>query len=258
MKRNRSSLAVGVLVSLLGASACGGPAEGGPPRLRVEVIGSSPHDPRAFTQGLEVVDGVRYESTGMWGVSTARTADQATGAETARVELPKEMFGEGMTRAGETVWQITWKDGVAIARDPVTLAETRRAKYEGEGWGLCAQADRLIMSDGTATLTFRDPVTFAETGSVILSGYDSPKPNELDCAPDGTVYANNYPTDEILRIDPATGRVLAVIEAGGLLSPSERAGTDVLNGIAHLPGTDRFLLTGKYWPRLFEVRFVPK
>ncbi|MFD6391024.1 glutaminyl-peptide cyclotransferase [Nocardia sp. NPDC060259] len=258
MKCNRSSLAVAVLVSLLGATACGGSEEPGPPRWRVEVIGSSPHDPQAFTQGLEVVDGVRYESTGMWGVSSARAADQATGAETARVDLPDPMFGEGMTRSGGIVWQLTWKDEVAIARDPVTLAETGRTRYEGEGWGLCAQPRRLVMSDGTPTLTFRDPVTFAETGSVTLTGYRDPQPNELDCAPDGTVYANNYPSDEILRIDPDTGRVLAVIEAGGLLSRGERAGTDVLNGIAHLPGTDRFLLTGKYWPRLFEVRFVPK
>ncbi|MFD5176385.1 glutaminyl-peptide cyclotransferase [Nocardia sp. NPDC058379] len=258
MKCNRSSLAVAALVSLLGVGACGGREEPGPPRWRVEVIGSSPHDPRAFTQGLEVVDGVRYESTGMWGVSSARAADQATGVETARVDLPGNLFGEGMTKAGGIVWQITWQDHLAIARDPVTLAETGRAEYEGEGWGVCAQPQRLVMSDGTPTLTFRDPVTFAKTGSVTLSGYPSPQPNELDCAPDGTVYANNYPSDEILRIDPETGRVLAVIEAGGLLTAGERAGTDVLNGIAHLPGTDRFLLTGKYWPRMFEVRFVPK
>ncbi|MFD6220548.1 glutaminyl-peptide cyclotransferase [Nocardia asteroides] len=258
MKRNRSSLAVAALVSLLGVAACGTSGTADPPRWRVEVIGSSPHDPQAFTQGLEVVDGVRYESTGMWGVSTARTADQATGAETARAELPAEMFGEGMTKAGDIVWQLTWQDHVAFARDSRTLAEVRRAEYAGEGWGLCAQPQRLVMSDGTPTLTFRDPVTFAETGSVTVTGYPDAKPNELDCAPDGTVYANNYPSDEILRIDPATGEVLAVIEAGGLLTPAEQAGANVLNGIAHLPGTDRFLLTGKYWPLLFEVRFVPK
>ncbi|MFD3592068.1 glutaminyl-peptide cyclotransferase [Nocardia sp. NPDC058640] len=256
MKCNRSSLAVAVLVGVLGAGACSGPEDAGPPRLRVEVIGSSPHDPRAFTQGLEVVDGVRYESTGMWGVSTARAFDQRTGAETARVALPGRLFGEGMTRAGSIVWQLTWQDGFAIARDPITLAETGRADYAGEGWGLCAQPHRLVMSDGTGTLTFRDPVTFAQIGSVELSGFKGAKPNELDCAEDGTVYANNFPTDEILHIDPQTGAVLAVIDASGLLTPDERKGTDVLNGIAHLPGTDRFLLTGKYWPRMFEVRFV--
>ncbi|WP_278264666.1 glutaminyl-peptide cyclotransferase [Nocardia sp. AG03] len=258
MKRNRSSLAVVVLVSLLGVGACGGPDDAGPQRLRVEVIGSSPHDPRAFTQGLEVVDGVRYESTGMWGVSSARAAEQASGVETARVEVPDPLFAEGMTKAGDIVWQLTWKDGVAFARDPVTLAEIRRVSYQGEGWGLCAQPDRLVMSDGTPKITFRDPVTFAETGSVTLTGYRDPKPNELDCAADGTVYANNYPTDEILRIDPDSGRVTGVIEAGGLLTADERQRTDVLNGIAQVPGTDRFLLTGKYWPHLFEVRFVPK
>lgn len=251
-------MAITVLVSLLGVGACGAPEQSAVPRLRVEVIGSSPHDRQAFTQGLEVVDGIRYESTGMWGVSTARATDQASGTERARVDLPEPMFAEGMTRAGDIVWQLTWKAGVAFARDPITLAETGRAAYEGEGWGLCAQPHRLVMSDGTGTLTFRDPVTFAQTGSVRLSGYRDPRPNELECTPDGTVYANNFPTDEILRIDPDAGLVTGVIEAGGLLSPAERAGTDVLNGIAHLPGTDRFLLTGKYWPRLFEVRFVPK
>ncbi|MFC4377237.1 glutaminyl-peptide cyclotransferase [Nocardia halotolerans] len=258
MKCNRSSLAVTVLVSLLGASGCGAAEQAGLPRWRVEVLASSPHDPGAFTQGLEVVDGIRYEGTGMWGVSTARAIEHDTGTELARVDLPEHMFGEGLTKAGDIVWQLTWKEGVAFARDPRTLAETGRVRYEGEGWGLCAQPDRLVMSDGTGTLTFRDPVTFAETGSVTLTGYDDPRPNELDCAADGTVYANHFPSDEILRIDPDSGRITAVIEAGGLLSPAERPGTDVLNGIAQLPDTDRFLLTGKYWPRLFEVRFVRK
>ncbi|MFC9968815.1 glutaminyl-peptide cyclotransferase [Nocardia ignorata] len=258
MKCNRSSLAVAVLVSVLGVSSCGGQDESGPPRWRVEVIGSSPHDPSAFTQGLEVVDGLRYEGTGMWGVSNVRVSDQVSGVERARVDLPGRMFGEGLTRAGDIVWQLTWRDGVAFARDPHTLAETGRATYEGEGWGLCAQPGRLVMSDGTPKLTFRDPLTFAVTGSVTLHGLDDPKPNELDCAPDGTVYANSFPTDDILRIDPETGHITAIIDASGLLTPAERQGTDVLNGIAHLPGTDRFLLTGKYWPRLFEVRFVPR
>ncbi len=245
-----------VLFCLLTVGGCGG-ADDDPERLRIEVVGTRPHDPRAFTQGLEVHDGVLYESTGLSGASWVRASDLDTGAELARAGVPDDVFGEGITRAGATLWQLTWKDHIAYARDPDSLALRGQADYDGEGWGLCTRDGRLVMSDGTGTLTFRDPVSFAVTGSVTLGGYRGAHLNELDCAADGTVYANDYPTDQILRIDPESGRVLAVIDARGLLTPAERARTDVLNGIAHLPGTDRFLITGKYWPTIFEVRFVP-
>ncbi|WP_109525279.1 MULTISPECIES: glutaminyl-peptide cyclotransferase [Nocardia] len=256
MERNRRSLAVPVLVCLLAVAGCGGVDEE-PPQLRIEVVGTMPHDTKAFTQGLEVDGRVLYESTGMSGESGVRATDLGTGAELARAELPAPYFGEGVTRAGDTLWQITWKDRVAFARDPVTLAVRRQVTYEGEGWGLCTRAGRLVMSDGTDTLTFRDPETFAPTGTVTLRDRGGAHLNELDCAQDGSVYANDYPTDRILRIDPDSGEVLAVVDARGLLSPTERARTDVINGIAQLPGTDRFLVTGKYWPTVFEVRFVP-
>ncbi|MEV4127695.1 glutaminyl-peptide cyclotransferase [Nocardia sp. NPDC049707] len=257
MKRNRRSLAIVVLVSLLGTTGCGSSGDD-PPRLRIEVVGTRPHDPRAFTEGLEVDGTVLYESTGMPGASGVRVTDLTTGDELTRSELPAPYFGEGVTKAGTTLWQLTWRDRVAIARDPVTLAERTRASYDGEGWGLCTRANTVVMSNGTDTLTFRDPVTFAPTGTVTLTTRNRAKLNELDCAADGSVYANAYPTDEILHIDPETGRVLAVIDASGLLPATVRAGTDVLNGIAQLPGTDHFLITGKYWPTIFEVRFVPE
>lgn len=249
-------MAVIVLVSLLGITGCGGSGDD-PPRLHIEVVGTRPHDPRAFTQGLEVDGTVLYESTGMTGASGVRVSDLTSGNELTRSELPAPYFGEGVTKAGATLWQLTWRDRVAIARDPVTLAERTRVSYDGEGWGLCTRADRLVMSNGTDTLTFRDPVTFAPTGTVTLTTRNRAKLNELDCAADGSVYANAYLTDEILHIDPETGRVLGVIDASGLLPATVRAGTDVLNGIAQLPGTDHFLITGKYWPTIFEVRFVP-
>ncbi|WP_406236026.1 glutaminyl-peptide cyclotransferase [Nocardia sp. NBC_01009] len=256
MERNRRSLAVAVLVSLLASTGCGS-ADDQPQRMKIEVIGTRPHDPSAFTQGLDIDGNVLYEGTGKPGASNIRATDLTTGAELARVDLPTPYFGEGVSPAAGTLWQITWKDGIAFARDPRTLAERSRVSYDGEGWGICTRASRLVMSNGTDTLTFRDPVTFAPTGTVTLTGRRNAHLNELDCAADGSVYANDYPTDTILRIDPQTGRVLADIDARGLLAPTARAYTDVLNGIAHIPGTDSFLLTGKYWPTMFEVRFVP-
>ncbi|GAM44352.1 glutamine cyclotransferase [Nocardia seriolae] len=228
------------------------------PKWRVEVVATRPHDTRAFTEGLEVDGSVLYESTGLPGHSYVSATDLTTGVETARAELPEPLFGEGITRAGDLLWQLTYKDGIAFARDPATRTEIRTARFDGEGWGLCTRADRVLMSNGSSTLTFRDPRTFAVTGAIALTSHKNAKLNELDCAPDGSVYANSWPGDTILRINPDTGEVLASIDASGLLPDHARTpDTDVLNGIAHLPGTDRFLLTGKKWPTSYEVRFVP-
>ncbi|MEV6320963.1 glutaminyl-peptide cyclotransferase [Nocardia sp. NPDC051787] len=256
MERNRRRLAISVLVGLLVVGGCGA-AEDPPPRMKIEIVGTRPHDRQAFTQGLEVRGGILYEGTGLAGASSVRASRLATGEELARAELPAPYFGEGITIADATLWQLTWHDGVAIARDPATLAERGRARYEGEGWGLCFRNGRLVMSDGTDRLTFRDPVTFAATGSVTLTSWNKARLNELECAADGSVYANDWPTDTILRIDPESGHVSAAIDATGLLPATARAGADALNGIAQLPGTDRFLITGKNWPTMFEVRFTP-
>lgn len=264
--RRRPSLVVVAAVLSVTASGCGEEVVGdpGPPaeQLRVEVVATHPHDTGAFTQGLEVDGGELLEGTGREGHSwlAARAVDGGT--EQVRAELPDDMFGEGITVAGDTVWQLTWRNGVALARDRDSLAERRRAEYDGEGWGLCAQPDRLVMSDGSADLTFRDRSTFDVLGRVTVQdeGRAVSRLNELECTEDGAVYANVWTTDEIVRIDAQSGRVTARIDAGALrehLSPEQRDGIDVLNGIAHLPGTDRFLVTGKYWPTLFEVRFVP-
>ncbi|WJK42065.1 glutaminyl-peptide cyclotransferase [Solwaraspora sp. WMMA2056] len=227
--------------------------------LRVEVLERYPHDPAAFTQGLELHDGDLYEGTGQYGESELRVVDLDTGEVRRSVDLPVGDFGEGITVAGSRVWQITWREGVAYERDPVTLAERRRVDYAGEGWGIChdTAADRLIMSDGTDKLTFRDPASFAETGSVSVTRAGTPltQINELECV-DGVVWANVWQTDEIVRIDPGSGAVTGQVDAAGLLSDAERAGADVLNGIAAVPDSDEFLITGKYWPTLLRVRFV--
>ncbi|TLQ42916.1 glutaminyl-peptide cyclotransferase [Streptomyces marianii] len=228
-------------------------------RLRVEVVGTLPHDPGAFTQGLEMARGALYESTGVSGRSTIGWGPPGA-APTRRARLPAPLFGEGITVVGRTLWQLTWRDGVAIERDARTLAELRRVPYDGEGWGVCHQPrrGRLVTSDGSARLVFRDPGTLGRKGSVVvtLGGRRVDRLNELECVGD-LVYANVWPTDRIVRIDARTGRVTGEISANGLIGAAERRHADALNGIAAVPGTDQFLLTGKWWPTTFRVRFVP-
>jgi len=229
------------------------------PYLRAEVVETLPHDVSAFTQGLELADGTLYEGTGRQGESSMRAVDPKTGAVLREVPLPAELFGEGITVVDDVIWQLTWQDGIALRRDRETLAERDRAEYEGEGWGLCHDGERLVMSDGSAELTFRDPGTFEETGRREVRDGDDPvtQLNELECV-DGQVYANVWQTDRIVRIDPETGQLTANVDLEGLLSETESANADVLNGIAAIPGTDEFLVTGKYWPKMFRVRFVPR
>jgi glutaminyl-peptide cyclotransferase len=231
-----------------------------PEQLVAEVISVRPHDPGAFTQGLLLHDGDLYESTGLTGRSSLRQVEPLTGEVKRRRELAPELFGEGLALAGGRLVQITWQDGRAFSYDLADWAAApREFRYSGEGWGLCADGSRLVMSDGSSRLTFRDPSTFEPTGgvSVTLAGQPVERLNELECV-DGEVYANVWQTDEIVRIDAAGGVVTGVVRADGLLTPAERQATDVLNGIAYDPQTGHFLITGKLWPKLFEVAFVPR
>ncbi|MEU4738841.1 glutaminyl-peptide cyclotransferase [Actinosynnema sp. NPDC023658] len=239
------------------SAACATPPGGSTDRpAGVEVLGTLPHDTGAFTQGLELVDGVLYEGTGLEGQSSLRRVDPGTGEVERRVELPQPLFGEGITVVDDRVWQLTWRDGVAIEWDRDTLEEVRRVTYEGEGWGLCRDGGRLVMSDGSDELTFRDPGSFAVTGSVAVrrDGQPVTRLNELECV-GGQVWANVWQTDEVVRIDPADGRVTATVDLG-VLRPDDVPASDVLNGIAAVPGTDEFLVTGKNWPTIFRVRFT--
>ncbi|MEH6794733.1 MAG: glutaminyl-peptide cyclotransferase [Rhodococcus sp. (in: high G+C Gram-positive bacteria)] len=256
-----------LVTSLLAVSACSSTTQPAPvtsdsvPALTTEVVREYDRGDDAFTQGFEIDGDVLYEGTGLEGSSFVRRTSLENMTELGRVDLPSDLFGEGITVDGDTLWQITWQDGVAIERDPDSLAERRRVDYDGEGWGLCSQDERLVMSDGSSTLTFRDPTSFeAESAvDVTLDGNPVERLNELECADDGSVYANVWQTFDIMRIDPETGAVTAVIDGTPLwnsMSASERDGADVFNGIAQIPGTDRFLVTGKYWPRIFEVRFT--
>lgn len=230
--------------------------------LRVEVLATMPHDEQLFTQGLEISGGTLYEGTGLAGESVLRATALRPGTRPGRVlaqvALPEPLFGEGISVVGDRVWQLTWTSGVAIERFRDTLAERRRVRYEGEGWGLCHDGRRFVMSDGSARLTFRDPATFARTGSVRVhhDGQPVTELNELECVGE-MVWANVWHTERIVRIDPDSGAVTAVVDASGLLDPAQRGRAGVLNGIAAVPGTDQFLVTGKNWPSMFRVRFVP-
>jgi glutamine cyclotransferase len=244
------------------------PAPTGPgvQELRVRVLERLPHDTEAFTQGLELRGDDLYEGTGLVGRSSIRRGP-AGGEPTVRRDLPAPLFGEGLTLVGPRLWQLTWQNGIAIERDADTLEELRQVRYDGEGWGVChdgtagGDGGRLVMSDGSSRLTFRDPETFEPTGHVDVTREGAPvdQLNELECTDDGSVYANVYQTDTLVRIDPATGAVTADIDASGLLTPAElEAGALQLNGIAAVSGGDEFLLTGKYWPRMFRVAFVAR
>jgi glutamine cyclotransferase len=235
-------------------------------QLTVEVIERYPHDTAAFTQGLELHEGVLYESTGLYGESDVRTVEPETGEVLELVELPDTAFGEGLTLVDDRIWQITWQEQIAFLRDRDTLAELDQVSYTGEGWGVChdVAGGRLVMSNGSAELTFRDPATFESTGTVTVTRDGQPvvRINELECIGD-RVWANIWQTDEIVSIDPQTGAVESVVDASGLLTDEEAVAADVLNGIAAAPGlataagSGTFMITGKLWPWLFLVRFVP-
>ncbi|WP_406301867.1 glutaminyl-peptide cyclotransferase [Streptomyces sp. NBC_00885] len=238
-----------------------GRAPAGIEQLRAEVVGTLPHDPKAFTQGLELTEGgTLYESTGVVGKSSVR-AGPLERFPAVRTELARPLFGEGITVMGPTLWQLTWRNGLALERDARTLAELRRVPFGDEGWGLCHQRhrDRLVTSNGSSRLTFRDPRTLLKTGEVAVTAGGRPvsRLNELECVGD-LVYANVWPSDRIVRIDGNSGTVTGEVDAAGLLTPQEADRADVLNGIAAVPGTRQFLLTGKWWPKMFRVAFVPR
>jgi glutaminyl-peptide cyclotransferase len=226
----------------------------------VEVVAGHPHDPRAYTQGLELHGGRLLESTGGTGTSERRWVDLETGAVEEAVALDDDLFGEGLTVVGDRVIQLTYRSGVALVASIGDLTEVERFSFEGEGWGLCFDGDRLVMSDGSDVLTLRDQVTFEPLATVAVTdgGHPVSLLNELECR-GRQVLANRYGSDEIVVVSTTTGVVEATIDAASLRPadlPIENLNF-ALNGIAHDPATERFYLTGKWWPVLYEVRLVP-
>ena len=215
-----------------------------------------PHDSRAFTQGIEYRDGVLFEGTGLNGQSTLRKVELATGKVLQQVPVPPDYFGEGITTWGQTIVQLTWQSQVGFVYDRNTFKQLRTFKYTGEGWGLTHNATELIMSDGSASLRFLDPKTLTETHRVLVTdaGIVVRDLNELEWV-NGEIYANIWQTNFVARISPSTGRVLGWIDLSGLLSQEEqRGGADVLNGIAYDAAGRRLFVTGKLWPKLFEIQ----
>ncbi len=227
--------------------------------LRTRVLKRYPHDTKAFTQGLVWHDGVLYESTGQYGKSSIRSVRLDDGTVLAERKLEPNLFGEGLARVDEQLITLTWRAGLAIVSDLDTLDQRETLRYEGEGWGLCFDGTSLIMSDGSSTLTVRNPETMEIRRRVMVRRGDVPVRmlNELECV-GRDVYANIWRRQEIVRVDPITGQVTASIDARNLLSRVEAARADVLNGIAYKPETQTFLLTGKLWPAVFEVEFIPR
>jgi glutamine cyclotransferase len=234
------------------------PEPGAPPLYTYEVVNVYPHDPTAFTQGLVFDDDTLYEGTGLYGRSSLRRVDLTSGQVLQQVPLSQDYFGEGITVWGQTIIQLTWQSRRGFVYDKTSFAQQAEFTYPTEGWGITHDGRRLIMSDGSATLYFWDPATFRPVDSVDVYDLDGPvfRLNELEYI-EGEIFANIWQTDRIARIDPVTGQVLGWIDLSGLLTPEERAQSDVLNGIAYQPESERLFVTGKLWPKLFEIRLVP-
>ncbi len=233
--------------------------EKGTPVYGYRVVNEYPHDPYAFTQGLVYEDGIFYEGTGLTlGRSSLRKVALETGEVLQIHYLGSQYFGEGISVVGDRIWQLTWQNHVAFLYDKETFEQLDTIHYPTEGWGLTYDGERLIMSDGTATLYFRDPATFEALGQVTV--YDDEGPvtrlNELEYI-NGKVFSNVWTTNRIAIIDPLTGRVEAWLDLTGLLDgvelPSE---VDVLNGIAYDAAGERLFVTGKWWPVLYEIEII--
>jgi glutaminyl-peptide cyclotransferase len=225
-----------------------------------EVVNAYPHDPSAWTEGLAYENGFLYEGTGRQGQSSLRKVELETGKVLQEIDLTAQYYGEGIAIYGQEIVQLTWQQHVGFVYDKNSFALLREFDYPTDGWGITYDGQRLIMSDGTSTLHFLDPETFKEIGSVQV--FDDTGPvvnlNELEYV-NGEIYANVWLTDRIAMIDPQTGRVVGWIDLTGLLSAEDLSQpVNVLNGIAYDAEHDRLFVTGKLWPKLFEIRLVPK
>ena len=231
-----------------------------PERLKVQVLDMRAHQTDAFTQGFEIKGDFLYESTGLYGRSTLRGVYPDNGNIFRFSRMPETVFAEGLTIVEDEIYVLTWRENMAFVFDINTFEPVRTYQYEGEGWGLAYDGvDTLFMTDGSPILQVRDVESFdlLTTKTITLEGEPLRRVNELEYV-DGVLYGNVWQENFIVRLDPETAEVTAVINATGLLTPEEQASADVLNGIAYNPATGTFLITGKLWPHMFEVNFVPE
>lgn len=225
-----------------------------------QVVNTFPHDRAAFTQGLLVDNGVLYESTGLEGRSSLRKDDLATGKVDKKVDVASTYFAEGLAQWKGKLYQLTWKAHKGFIYDQTTFKKTGTFGYTGEGWGLTHDDKNLILSDGTNQIRFLDPQSFAVVRTISVTDRGAPidQLNELEYIK-GEIWANVWQQDYIIRIDPTTGKIKGWIDMTGLLPAADRdSTTDVLNGIAYDAIKDRILVTGKLWPKIFEIKVVPK
>jgi glutamine cyclotransferase len=228
------------------------------PVYSYNIVNTYPHDRDAFTEGLVFEDGFLYEGTGLYGNSSLRKVELETGNVLQIRELSAQFFGEGITIYGDKIIQLTWQSNIGFVYDKNSFELLQEFNYSTEGWGITHDGTRLIMSDGTSTLHFLDPQTFEEIGQLEVFDDHGPvtKLNELEYV-QGEIYANVWQTDRIARISPDTGRVVGWVDLEGLLTAEDRSEpVDVLNGIAYDADTDRLFVTGKLWPKLFEIKLI--
>jgi glutaminyl-peptide cyclotransferase len=230
---------------------------GAPKTAGFKVVAAYPHDARAFTQGLEIHAGRLYEGTGRYGESTLRLVDLTTGRVEKTRALNPSYFGEGIAILGDKIYQLTWQNGVALVYDLDTFNVRQTLRYTGEGWGLTDDGEHLIMSDGTATIRFLDPQTFAPVREIEVHEGTAPieRLNELEYV-EGEIWSNIWYEDRIARISPKDGAILGWIDLSQIYPQSARGSEAVLNGIAYDAAAKRLFVTGKNWPQLFEIQIV--
>ena len=230
------------------------------PQYSYRVIKSYPHDTNAFTQGLEYHDGFLYEGTGIVGRSSVRKVDLATGNMLQNFDVPRPFFGEGITVFDNQILELTWQSQTGFVYDKSNFRVLRSFNYPGEGWGLTNDGKQIYMSDGSAQIRIWDPTTLKELRRITVKDGNEPvnELNELEFVR-GEILANVWQTERIARISPVDGKVLGWIDLSGILPQSERTNPDaVLNGIAYDAAADRLFVTGKLWPKIFEIKLVPK
>jgi glutaminyl-peptide cyclotransferase len=244
-----------ILGALLGLILLAPPA----PQYGFRVVKTYPHDRSAFTQGLEYRDGFLYEGTGQVGRSTLRKVKLETGQVLQSFDLPQPFFGEGITVMPQQILQLTWQSQTGFIYDKTNFRVVKSFSYSGEGWGMTNDGKQIYMSDGTAQIRVWDPASLKEIKRINVSDMGKPvtQLNELEFVR-GEIWANVWQTDRIARISPGDGRVLGWIDLTDILPKAERSNSDaVLNGIAYDAATDRIFVTGKLWPKLFEIKLTP-